>query len=161
MKISTYGLCIVSDQYFSDFPSIRHMSNKHENRPYYLAIKRENGIIWIVPLSSRVDKYQAKIKEDESKHGECIFYYVANLKGNPSAFLIGNTIPVIEDYIKKPFMINGSPFVIEDKRDIKRIQSKLSRYLTMVRYGKLRPAVDILSIERSLISRMGESSNIV
>lgn len=153
MKVSTYGLCIISDEYFSDFPSIRHMSNKHESRPYYLAIKGDDGIIWLVPLSSQVDKYRAKIKADEEKHGNSIFHYVARIKGRDSAFLIGNVIPVTEDYIKKPFTVQGVPFVIEDKRDIKKIQSKLKKYLTMVRNGRLKPAVDIMSIEQSLLAR--------
>lgn len=154
MKVETNGLCIISDEYFADFPSVRHMSNKHESRPYYLAVAEENGIVWTVPLSSQVEKYRAKIRADEEKHGECIFYYVTRVKGRQSAFLIGNVIPVTEKYIKKPFTIQGIPFVIEDKRDIRKIQSKLKRYLTMVRYGKMRPAVNVLEIERVLINRM-------
>lgn len=161
MTVSTYGLCIVSDKYFEDFPSIRHMSNKHESRPYYLAIRGENGIIWLIPLSSQVEKYRAKIKADEEKHGDSLFHYIARVKGKDSAFLIGNTIPVTEGYIKKPFTVCGIPFVVEDKKDIKKIQSKLSRYLTMVRLGKMKPAVDILSIERQLINRQRESEFII
>ena len=150
MSISTYGLCIVSDQYFTDFPNIRHMSNKHESRPYYLALRKSDGIIWLVPLSSQVEKYQAKIEADEKKYGECIFYYITRVKGKDSAFLIGNIIPVREEYIKKPFTMNGVPFVIQDKKDIKMINKKVNRYLTMVRYGKMKPAVDILAIEAAL-----------
>lgn len=137
------------------------MSNKHESRPYYLAVGEENGVVWVVPLSSRVEKYQAKIRADEEKHGDCIFYYVATVKGKQSAFLIGNVIPVTEQYIKKPFTIKGVPFVIEDKKDIRKIQSKVKRYLTMVRYGKMRPAVDILKIERILLNRMANDAYMI
>ncbi|MBR5534920.1 MAG: hypothetical protein IKU62_08760 [Ruminiclostridium sp.] len=154
MSISEYGLCIVSDQYFVDFPSVRHMSNKHEKRPYYLAIRKPNGIIWLVPLSSQVEKYRAKIEADEEKHGECIYYYITKLKGRESAFLIGNIIPVREEYIKKAFTVQGSPFVIQDKKDIKAINKKVNRYLTMVRYGKMQPAVDIMAIEEELKKRV-------
>lgn len=161
MKVESNGLCIISDRYFLDFPNIRHMSNKHESRPYYLAIYGENKIIWTIPLSSQVNKYQEKIKADERKHGECLFYYIARVKGKDSAFLVGNVIPVIEDYIKKPFTIQGIPFVVEDKKDIRKIQSKLKRYIAMVRYGKLKPAVDILAIERALINRCNNSAYIV
>ena len=154
MNVETNGLCIISDKYFEDFPSVRHMSNKHESRPYYLAVAVENGIVWTVPLSSQVEKYQAKIRADEEKHGDCIFYYITKVKGRQSAFLIGNVIPVAEKYIKKPFTIQGVPFVIEDR-------SKLKRYLTMVRYGKLRPAVDILKIERILLNRMANDEFII
>lgn len=160
MMVSTYGLCIVSDKYFEDFPSIRHMSNKHEGRPYYLAIRGENGIIWLVPLSSQVEKYRAKMKADEEKYGDSLFHYIARVKGKDSAFLIGNTIPVTDEYIKKPFTICGVPFVVQDKKDTKKIQSKLSRYLTMVRRGKMKPAVDILAIERKLIHRQKQTESI-
>ncbi len=152
MSVSIFGLCVISDDYFVDYPSISHMSNKHENRPYYLAVKQDNGIIWVVPLSSQVEKYEAKIKADEEKHGTCIYYYVTRLKGKKSAFLIGNVIPVTDHYIKKPFTVNNVPFVIQDKNDIKLIKSKLSRYLTLVRQGKMKPSVDILGIEKSLLT---------
>lgn len=145
-----YGLCLISDQYFVDFPSVRHMSNKHESRPYYLAIKETDGIIWVIPLSSQIEKYRAKIKADEQKYGESIFHYIAKVKGKDCAFLIGNVIPVKEVYVKKPFTVRGVPFVIQDKKDIKMIGRKLNRYLTMVRYGKMKPAVDILAIEKKL-----------
>lgn len=150
MELESCGLYIVSDQYFADFPSVRHMSNKHENRPYYMVVKESSGILWLVPLSSQVEKYNAKIRADEQKHGECIYYYIANVKGRESAFLIGNAIPATERYIKKAFTVMGKPFVVRDKADIKKIKSKLSRYLTMVRRGIMTPAVDILEIERTL-----------
>lgn len=161
MKVEKNGLCIISDRYFDDFPSIRHMSNKHESRPYYLALHSENGIVWVIPLSSQVEKYREKIKADERKYGNCLFYYISKFMGKDSAFLIGNVIPVTDDYIKKPFTIQGRPFVIEDKAELKKIQSKFKRYLVMVRQGKLKPAVDILKIEAMLINRKNHAAYII
>ncbi len=161
MKVSENGLCKVSEQYFVDFASPRHMFNKQENRPYFLAIRGENNIIWLVPLSSKTAKYRAKIEADEVKHGTCIFYFIARVKGEERAFLIGNTIPVTDDYILGPWMMGEVPFIIEDQADIKAIRSKLRRYLALVRRGKLRPAVDILSIERVLLNRQQNQSFIV
>lgn len=154
MNVGQYGLCIISDQYFKDFPSVRHMSNKHEARPYYLAVKEVNGIIWVVPISSKVEKYKAKIHCDEEKYGSSVFHYITKIKGVDRAFLIGNIIPVSEEYIKKPFTMGGMPYVIENREDRKQIQNKVSRYLSLVKNRKLYPAVDILGIERKLINRM-------
>ena len=153
MGIATYGLCIVSDQYFVDFPDIHHLSNKHEGRPYYLAVRNPNGIIWLIPLSSQVGKYRAKIKSDEAQYGESVFHYITRFKGKDSAFLIGNAIPVTDAYIKRAFTVQGVPFVMQDQADIKIIRRKLSRYLSLVRVGKLKPAVDILAIENSLLNK--------
>ena len=153
MTVQQHGLCIVSDRYFSDFPSIRHMSNKHESRPYYFAVRQADGIIWLIPLSSQVDKYREKIKQDEKKHGESIFYYIAKVKGEDRVFLIGNMIPAKDTYIKDPFTVKGIPYIIENKIAIREIRSKSSRYLTLVRQKKLFPVVDILQIERQLLNR--------
>lgn len=161
MDIAGNGLCIIADQYFDDFPSIRHMSNKHEKRPYYLAIRGVDGIIWMVPLSSQVEKYKRKIEADEAKYGDCMFYYLAKVKGRESAFLVGNAIPVTENYIKKPFTVRGIPFVMQNKEDIRKIQSKLKRYLLMTRQGRMRPAVDILGIERVLLNRLQNNEYLI
>lgn len=152
MKVAENGLCKLSDKYFEDFSNPRHVFNKQEKRPYFYAIRKENGIVWLVPLSSQVEKYQSKIQEDANKHRECIYYYIAKVKGNESAFLIGNAIPVTDKYIVGPFTVNDIPFVIKNKNDIKQIKSRLNKYLALVKRGKLSPAVDILSIEKSLLN---------
>ena len=158
MELENGGLYIILDQYFEDYPNVRHMSNKHESRPYYLAIKEKTGVLWLIPLSSQTEKYKEKIKADERKHGECIYYYTTNLKGRESVFLIGNVIPASNKYIKKAFTVSGKPFVVRDKADLRKIKSKLSRYLAMVRRGVMDPAVDILKIEQELIKQDGEGS---
>lgn len=154
--IKTHGLYILSDDYFERYGQSEMMSNKYENCPYYLAIEGANGIIWLVPLSSKVEKYRLSIAADEKKYGKgkCIFHYIARVKGKDSAFLIGDAIPVIEKYLLRPFTVNGSPFVVEDEKDIKAIQSKLSRYLALVRNGRLKPYADILDIEKSLLKEL-------
>jgi hypothetical protein len=147
------GLYILSDQYFKDFPDDHHMWNKYESRPYYVAIKQDNGIIWLVPLSSQVEKYRQAIARDEQKYGSCIFQYTTYLKGKETVFLIGDAIPVTEKYILRSFSVNGVPFVIQDREDIKQIHSKLSRFLALVLRKRLKPYVDIFSIEHALLTR--------
>lgn len=73
MELVDCGLYTIKDRYFSDFKSDRHMHNKSEGRPYYLSIREHNGITWFIPISSKVDKYKAKIAQDEIKYGNCIY----------------------------------------------------------------------------------------
>lgn len=54
--IEPCGLYIISDQYFLDFPNERYMDNKKESRPHYYAIRDNDGIFWMIPLSSKVEK---------------------------------------------------------------------------------------------------------
>lgn len=67
--IEPCGLYIISDQYFLDFPNERYMDNKKESRPHYYAIRDNDGIFWMIPLSSKVEKYRVKIEKTEKVHG--------------------------------------------------------------------------------------------
>ena len=161
MDCVLFGFYKVKDKYFSDFPNKRHMLNKHENRPYYLAVKESNGIIWLIPISSKVEKYEAKISADEAKFGECLMYHVIQFMGEKRAALIGNMIPITEEYIKGEFTISNRHYVVRDEATIKAIRKRSKRYLSLVRAGKLHPYVDILEIERILCSRISNSQYIV
>lgn len=154
MQLVPYGFYKIKDSYFVDFPSDRHMQNKAEKRPYYLAIKGKDGIIWMLPISSKVDKYKAKIASDEKRFGECLTCHIITYMQEERAVLIGNMIPVSEEYIKGEFTIREKHYVVQDKSSIKAIQKRCSRYLSFVRRGILRPYVDILSIEQNLLNRM-------
>ena len=156
LEIREHGLYIISDEYFVEFSSPNMMDNKYETRPYYLVVKAEGPILWLIPLSSKVDKYQKSIEKDEQKRGKgnCIYHYISRFKGRDSVFLIGDAIPITKSYIKRAFTVNQKPFIIEDQTDIKNIRKKFSRYLALVRQGKLKPAVDILGIERELKAKL-------
>ncbi len=161
LEFVQYGFYKVKEKYFVDFPSNRHMYNKAENRPYYLAVKSKNGIIWLIPISSKVDKYKAKISADSQKYGECLTCYIMRFMGGERAALIGNMIPVIPEYIKGEFTILERHYIVRDSEIIKAINKRCSRYLSLVKAGKLQPFVDILSIEQTLLNKLNNQSFMV
>lgn len=134
------------------------MYNKTENRPYYLAVQDKNGIIWMIPISNKVEKYKAKIAVDSKRYGECLTCCIIHFMGEERAVLIGNMIPVIPEYIKGEFTIMNTHYVIRNKETIKAISKRSSRYLSLVRAGKLCPFVDILSIEKVLLGKLNNQS---
>ena len=157
MEFTLHGFYKVKDEYFSDFPSKWHAQNKSENRPYYLAAMSENGIIWLIPISSRVESYRAKIIADEEKYGKCLMYHIIEFMDEERVALIGNMIPVIPKYIKDKFTISENHYIVQNTATKNAIRTRSSRYLSLVRSGKLHPYLDILSIERKLLSSMGKS----
>ena len=155
--MENYGLYIVKDEFFERFDKKHNlMDNKQERRPYYFGLEDKNGIIWLVPLSSKVEKYSSAIARYETRLGEgrCIFYYIAKVKDAERAFLIGDAFPCTEYYIKKPFTVKGAPYVIKNEKDIKALRSKLSQFLVLVRNGKLHPNANILAIEKLLVTEV-------
>ena len=153
MKLVPYGLYKVKDEYFLAFRNPRFVDNKNEARPYYLAVKEKNGIIWLLPISSQVTKYKGWIAKDKQKFGNCIKAHIIQFMQGERAVLICNMIPVTEKYILGEFTINNAHYIVRDQNAIREIHTKCSKYLSLVRAGKMHPPVDILQIEKALLGR--------
>ena len=153
MELEENGLYVIKDSYFSDFKDKHLMLNKLENRPYFYALKESDNIFWMIPLSSKVENYQTKIKKHEAKYGrgKCVFYHIGKIMGKESVFLVGSTIPVSPKYIKQAYTIRGIPYVIESQALLNDIKRKHKKYLTLVKQKQLRPSVDIFAIHDKLL----------
>ena len=72
MKIETGYLYHIKNDFFDlvkdEGLMINHESGK--TRPTYFTI-RENDILWFVPVSCRVNKYESIIKQKIKKYGSC------------------------------------------------------------------------------------------
>ena len=140
MELEENGLYVIKDSYFSDFKDKHLMLNKLENRPYFYALKESDNIFWMIPLSSKVENYQTKIKKHEAKYGrgKCVFYHIGKMMGKESVFLVGSTM-------------RGIPYVIESQALLNDIKRKHKKYLTLVKQKQLRPSVDIFAIHDKLL----------
>ena len=150
MNIVKNGLYSVSDKYFEDFRSEYFCDNKSENRPYYVSFIDNDNITWLIPLSTQTENYKRKIQRDEVKHRICLFYYIGEIMGKERAFLIGNMFPVTENYIKKPYTFSNIHYVIRNEELLKELNKRATRYLLLVKQGKLQPKIDIMAIHKIL-----------
>ena len=152
-KIETSGLYIISDQYYIDFPSTHYARNKNESRPHYYAFQDNDGIFWMIPLSTQVENYRKKITniEKDSGTGSCFMYCIAQFHGNDRAVLICNMFPVSEKYILRPYTISGLPYIVKNETIRKTIRTKALRYLSMVKRGKIKNPLNVLEIKEKLL----------
>lgn len=151
MDVKENGLYILSDSYFQRYNTGRMMDNKSENRPHFFALELD-GILWMIPISSKTQKYRALIQKSEAAGKKPLFYHMGTIAGRECAFLIGDMIPVTPPYILRPYTVSGTPYIIRDERLLRQLKSKAKRYLALVQQGKIRPYVDILGIRKSLRS---------
>lgn len=57
--------------------------NKKGNRPHYYCFKESNtGIYWIIPMSSKLEKYKKIIETKELKGKPCDTLHIAKLDNN-------------------------------------------------------------------------------
>ena len=92
------SFCFLSKQYFIDFPDDKLMKNKEVldgvkvNRPCFFAFEDEfnKNIYWLVPISSRCEKFKLIYDKKVKKHGECDTLCFGKVIDRDAVFLIQN-----------------------------------------------------------------------
>ena len=115
MEIKTGYIYHIKNEFFDRINDKGLMIN-HENgraRPTYFTIK-DKDILWFIPLSSKVDKYQTIIDKKIKKYGSCRSIMVSEIANKPSVILIQNAFPILEKYIDHPHMVDGKPLKVID-----------------------------------------------
>lgn len=153
MNLIEHGVYFVKDQYFEDFPSEHWMFNKGEKRPHYYALKDTKGVMWLIPMSSQVENYKRRIKNEERKRGEgnCIFYHIGLFAGKESVFIISDMMPITDTYIARSYLINNVEYVIKNDNLNRKLRSKAVRYIRLLEKKKLTDRNGILKIRKHLI----------
>lgn len=156
------GFYIVSDKFFSDFPDPYLKGNKNEKRPHYYAYKDSTGLFWMIPMSSRVDKYQRIIASRTARNKPCDIFHIAKLDNNKtSVFLIGDMFPITEEYILRKYTINSNHLRVTSEHLANEINRKVKKVLKLIRHGAKfsNTQPDVLKIEQDLLSRLQNVTN--
>ena len=105
----------IKDSYFSVAQDDKLMRN-HEGgalRPTYFCLRDEKTrLFWMIPMSSRVDKYQAIIDRETARYGRCLKVLVERYGNGESAFLFQNMFPILPKYINHAHTIGGVPMAV-------------------------------------------------
>lgn len=110
-----------------------------------------SGLYWMIPLSSRIDKYQRIIENKEKCGKPCDIIHIVELDGNrKSAFLIQDMFPISEEYIEREYTITNNHLILTSEHSAKDIDRKARKVLGMLKRGvKFTPtqpnALDILA----------------
>ncbi|MBR3673809.1 MAG: hypothetical protein IKN65_05985 [Clostridia bacterium] len=90
-------------------------------RPHYFCLKNEeDGIIWFIPMSSKVQKYKVIVENKIKKHKQCDTIVIGNYRGKDHAFLLQNMFPITEKYIDHIDTVKGRAVRVasETRREI-------------------------------------------
>lgn len=108
MQIKTGYLYHIKDEFFEKYNNYNLMQN-HElgrARPTYFTIK-DKDILWFIPLSTKIEKYNKIINSKIKKYGLCKTIIIRNIAGKKQAVLIQNAFPTLEKYIDHIHTYNG------------------------------------------------------
>lgn len=148
------GFYILKDKFFEDMPDPYLKGNKAGSRPHYYCFEdTTTGIYWMIPLSSRVDKFK-RIADNKAKAGKpCDIIHIVKLDDSrESAFLIQDMFPVTEEYIEREYTIAGNHLMLTSEHTAEIIKQKARKVFAMLKRGvKFTPTQpDVLSILRKL-----------
>ena len=102
----------VKDEFYEKFPDCGLMANGvrdetgEHGRPCFYA-KQIGKFFWLIPISSKVEKYERICEEKISKYPSYDGIKFGYVNGKRRAFLIQNIFPITEEFIDKIYMING------------------------------------------------------
>jgi len=104
----------ISDEFYEKYDYNKTLMRNKEadsdgalhNRPCFFAFpdKKHNEIYWLVPVSTKHEKYQIVFDSKVEKYGKCNTIRFGNVLGIKNAFLIQNMFPVTRSYINSVFI---------------------------------------------------------
>ena len=141
MKIT--GFYIIKDKFFKDMPDPYLKGNKAGNRPHYYCFEDTSiGIYWMIPLSSRIDKYRRIMERKEKAGKPCDIIHIVKLDDSrESAFLIQDMFPITEEYIEREYTIAGIHLMLTSEHTAREIERKARKVMGMLEHMNNKSAI--------------------
>lgn len=148
----------IKPSYFTDFANSNIMSNRDETdeqqhkRPCFYAFTSDNHIFWLVPISSKVDKFERIYDTKIKRYGKCDTIDFCSVLGRKKAVLIQNMFPVTAKYVLNEYLDPHHKPVQVCSKVHKRIIHKAKKVLELQRKGIDLIFGNVLEIEKDLLS---------
>jgi hypothetical protein len=148
------GFYIIQDKFFEDMSDPYLKGNKAGNRPHYYCMEdTSTGIFWMIPLSSRIEKYKRIMEKKEKAGKPCDILHIVKMDDDrESAFLIQDIFPITEEYIEREYTIAGNHLILTSEHTAREIEQKARRVIGMLKRGvKFTPTQpDVMAILEKL-----------
>jgi hypothetical protein len=111
--------------------------NKAGNRPHYYCMEdTSTGIFWMIPLSSRIEKYKRIMEKKEKAGKPCDILHIVKMDDDrESAFLIQDIFPITEEYIEREYTIAGNHLILTSEHTAREIEQKARKVIGMLKRG--------------------------
>ena len=131
------GFYIIKEKFFEDMSDPFLKGNKGENRPHYYCFEdTHTGIYWMIPLSSRIDKYKRIVEKKEQAGKPCDILHIVKLDDSrESVFLIQDMFPITEEYIEREYTIAGNHLMLTSEHVARTIEQKAKKVMAMLKRG--------------------------
>lgn len=137
MDITVGNFYFVSDSFFKkvDDPFLKQ-NHDQTKRPHFFAIKdKDTPLLWLVPCSSKVDKFERVIKNKQSQHKPTDTIKIVTIQDKKAALLFQDMFPIAPHYIHKQWIRGGQPVRIADTNTLKELERAANSTIRSIRRG--------------------------
>ena len=155
-------LYFVKDSFYERFKNCGLLENKEivnghpHNRPCCYLFKftaSDEDIYWMIPISSRVDKYKKQYQKSIDKYGVCDNISFCYVLGEQHAILPQNLFPITKEYIDKVYVDkNTNKPIVLSKKLMADVNKKARKKKSFNQNGKKFGMTDIMKIYNELKS---------
>jgi hypothetical protein len=147
----------IKDDFFSRVQDESLMVNKDGGgyRPHFYCLEDDEvgGLYWVIPVSTKVDKFRPIMNKKVAKYGKCNTIMIGLFGGKESAFLIQNMFPIIANYFDHVHTINNIPVRVHSDL-AKEIDRNAKDVLSLNKKGIRILFTDVEKIKRIMISEL-------
>ncbi|MCY1712845.1 type III toxin-antitoxin system CptIN family toxin [Caproiciproducens galactitolivorans] len=148
-------LYFVKDEFFAAVEDKFLKVNKEQNyRPHYYAFQDpESGLLWLIPCSSQISKYERIIAAKKQHHKPSNHIQIIAVSGKKQVFLYQDMFPILPKYIMGVYKNIYGEFQIKDPKLLLQIEVNAKKIIKLLRHGvKFTPTQpDINRIEHIML----------
>ena len=138
IKIEEGKFYFLKDSFFERMKDSNLVQNKDNGnkRPCYYCFrdKKEDELIWFVPISSKVSKYKKIYEEKLKKYKRVDTLVFGKVNSEDRVFLIQNMFPIIKKFIDSTYTRKNMPVRINYELQ-NEIEAKANKVLILVKKG--------------------------
>lgn len=146
----------IKDEYFEKVQDSKLMQSKENGRcrPTFYCMRDEStSLLWMVPLSSQIEKYRRIHDQQVRKYGRSLTIIIGEFDGKETASLLQNMFPIREYYIDHVHTHSGNPVPVKASLQ-KKIKRNMKRILRIHESGKKIVFPDIDRLACMMIAEM-------
>lgn len=132
------------------------IDGKEHNRPccyLFKFTKCDENIYWMIPISSKVSKYEAEYQKSFKKYGMCDNISFGYILGERRAFLLQNLFPITEEYIDNIYIDKNTSKPITIPGDLmSELNRKARKKIRYNQQGKKFGMSNIMKIYNDLLA---------
>jgi hypothetical protein len=126
----------ISNSFFSKVNDPFLKQNKDMTKRPHLAVKDKNtSLVWLVPCSSKVDKFETIIQRKRKSNRPTNTIKIITVQNAKTVLLFQDMFPVVPKYIQGQWLRGGQPVCIKKPDMINRLERTAKNTATSIRRG--------------------------